>query len=87
MIEQIVPKKSAVFGLPGDLENQVGIDAGHSDMCRFDRNNSKDMDNFEFVQGNIQELYDIAMERNGEFLDLPLSPEADLQARLESLGQ
>jgi len=63
-VGDIVPKKSAVFGLPGDLENQVGIDTGHSDMCRFDRNNSKDMDNFDFVQGNIQELYNMAMRRN-----------------------
>jgi len=73
-----VPKKSAVFGLSGDLKNQVKINAAHNDMCRFDRNNLKDMDNFELVQGNIQELYDIAIGRNDKFLDLPSPPEADL---------
>jgi len=80
---RIVPRASAVIGLPGDIENQVGIDASHSDICRFDPSIMIDMDNYEKVQGNFQELYEGALERQGEML--PNASEGDLETRLAAL--
>ena len=80
-----VPRASAVIGLPGDMENQVGIDASHSEICRFDTSISADMDNYEKVQGNIKELYDGAVEMEGVIL--PAVSEMELQARLAALGE
>ena len=63
---RIVPRASAVIGLPGDIENQVGIDASHSEICRFDPSILTDMDNYEKVQGNFQELYKSALEKQSK---------------------
>ncbi len=82
---RIVPRASAVIDLPGDMENQVGIDASHSDICRFDPSILKDMDNYEKVQGNFRELYEGALEKLGEIL--PTVPEGELRARLATLGR
>ncbi len=80
---RIVPRASAVIGLPGDMENQVGIDASHSEICRFDPSILEDMDNYEKVQGNFRELYEGALEKLGEIL--PTAPEGELEARLAAL--
>ena len=78
-----MPRASAVLGLSGDIENQVGIDASHSEICRFDPSIMMDMDNYEKVQGNFQELYEGALKRQGEIL--PNSPEGELETRLAAL--
>ena len=62
-IGDIVPKKSACFGLPGDRENIVRLDARHSDMCRFDQS-QHDQDNLKLVISNIEDLYDDSMKRS-----------------------
>ena len=46
---RIVPRASAVIGLPGDIENQVGLDAGHKEICRYDPSILADIDNYEKV--------------------------------------
>lgn len=63
---QIVPRSSAVLGLPGDVENQVKINADHSDMCRFDLSMTKDQDNYRLVQANIEDLCDFDIATQGE---------------------
>ena len=72
-----------MIGLPGDMENQVGIDASHSEICRFDPSILNDVDNYEKVQGNFRELYEGALEKQGEIL--PSTPEGLLEARLAAL--
>lgn len=57
--DQIVSRSSAVLELLGDIENQVKIDADHSDMCRFDLSVAKDRDNYHLVQANIEDLCDL----------------------------
>jgi len=47
---QIVPRESSRFGLPGDRENIVKLDADHGDICRFDTS-EHDQDNYELVRG------------------------------------
>jgi len=54
-----VPKESAVFGLAGDRENQVRLNATHSNMCRFNPSVKADMDNYFFVKANIEDLCDL----------------------------
>lgn len=54
-----MPRLSAVIGLPGDLENQVRLDADHSNLCRFDASIQKDRDNLRLVEANIEELYEL----------------------------
>ena len=71
-----------MIGLPGDVENQVGIDANHSEICRFDPSIQTDMDNYEKVQANIKELYEGTLQQ-GELL--PDDPEKELGARLAAL--
>ena len=63
---QIVPRLSAVIGLPGDSENQVRLNADHSNLCRFDASIEKDRDNLRLVEANVEELYEPAgeLERN-----------------------
>lgn len=67
------------------MENQVGIDAKHSQICRFDPSITKDMDNYEKVQGNFKEPYEGALERQGEIL--PNAPEGEFEARMAALGR
>jgi hypothetical protein len=59
-LAQIVPKKSATFGLSGGRENIVKLDARHSDLCRFDEN---DDDNLCLVISNIEDLYEDALAK------------------------
>jgi hypothetical protein len=52
-----VPYDSAVMHLPGARETKLGIDADHSNMCRFDLSgDGTDSDNYELVQGNLNRL-------------------------------
>ena len=65
-----MPKNSATFGLPGHRENIVRLNAGHSDMCRFDAKDQRDKDNLEIVFSNLEDLYDAALN-NRESASLP----------------
>jgi hypothetical protein len=60
---QIVPAKNARFGLPGDRENVVKLNADHSGVCKFGPNQT-DQDNFELVRGNIRDLYKNALKKS-----------------------
>ena len=55
-----MPQASAMIGLPGDRENQVKLEATHSDMCRFNPNAQTDAKNFKLVEGNVLELCDVS---------------------------
>lgn len=80
--KQVVPRASAIFELPEDREVEVGILAGHSDICRFDGHTQRDLDNFRSVWNVLEDEYDRAL-RNSE---LALSQQEDvLQARLQNL--
>jgi hypothetical protein len=79
---QIVPRESSRFGLPGDRENIVKLDADHGDVCRFDTS-KHDQDNYELVRGNIKDIYKNAL-KIGE-LDRILRPEG--QERVEGQDQ
>lgn len=70
-IGDIVPKKSATFGLSGERENIIRLDSKHSDMCRFD-GSQHDQDNFKLVASNMEDLYEDALKRS-ESIDI-LSP-------------
>ena len=62
---QIVPRESAVLGLSGDVENQVRLEADHSNICCFDFSIEDDLDNYEVVAANIKELYKASLKRKG----------------------
>ncbi|RFU27200.1 hypothetical protein B7463_g9151, partial [Scytalidium lignicola] len=55
-IGNIVPRDSAVIGLPGEREYAVRINAEHRDMCRFDPSIQDDEDNYQLVEANLEEL-------------------------------
>ncbi|KAN0102725.1 hypothetical protein V8E51_011038 [Hyaloscypha variabilis] len=55
-VGNLVPRESAVFGLDGRRENQVKLNATHSDMCRFNPSVEKDKDNYFLVEGNMADL-------------------------------
>ena len=85
--QQIVPRASAVIGLPGDVENAVKLDADHSNMCCFDLSNQKDRDNFHLVEANMKDPYDLAIAR-GELMSLsetPSTADAELERRFLAL--
>lgn len=66
-------RKSAMFGLPDNVEHDVELKATHSDMCRFDTvSEEHDKELFGKVWGNLDELYDKALER-GELDRLTVS--------------
>ena len=48
------------MGLPGDHENQVKLEATHSDMCRFNPNVQIDAKNYKLVEGNVLELCEVS---------------------------
>ncbi len=66
-MDQIVPKKSAFLGLPGDRENVVKLDAGHGGVCRFGPSET-DQDNLKLVLYNIKDLFLSALEKTGASL-------------------
>jgi hypothetical protein len=80
-----VPRDSAIFGLPGDRENIIGLNASHSDICRFNPAEKKDKDNYVFVEANIAELCEAAAAQ-GE-LPIPLSNSIPTAQSAEALRQ
>lgn len=68
-LDGIVPRDSARFGMPGDRENVVKLNADHSGVCKFDESQT-DQDNFKLVRGNIKDIYKIAL-KNCELITLP----------------
>ncbi|KAI1197061.1 hypothetical protein F5X97DRAFT_334208 [Nemania serpens] len=59
----IVTKASATFGLPGHRENILGLEADHSNICKFNTNEQDDQDIYEsFVEHNFHWLYEEAMK-------------------------
>src|SRR5438067_1289262 len=61
---KIVLRESSRFGLPGDRENIVKLNADHSGVCKFGLGQD-DQDNFELVRSNIKDLCKSAI-RAGE---------------------
>ncbi|KAM7206365.1 hypothetical protein V8F20_002714 [Naviculisporaceae sp. PSN 640] len=59
----IVPRESAIFGLPGDRERILGINATHSDMCRFDPSTSEDAQSLRTVLSSVEDLYEDAVKK------------------------
>ena len=57
-----MPQSSAIIGLPGDHENQIKLQAKHSDMCRFNPADTVDNKNYKFVEGNVLELCENCMQ-------------------------
>ena len=55
-----------MIGLPGDVENQVRLEADHSGLCRFDESVEEDVDNYKYVSANMKELYVTALQVSGE---------------------
>jgi hypothetical protein len=94
---QLVPRGSAIFGLSGDRENAVRLDAKHEEMCRFDPSNKTDRKNYFYVEGNISDLVAAATKESKsvasslESLPHILLPDADtisdhhLQRRFDAL--
>ncbi|KAH7317217.1 hypothetical protein BKA65DRAFT_111198 [Rhexocercosporidium sp. MPI-PUGE-AT-0058] len=60
-LDNIVPAESARFGMPGDHENVVKLNADHNGVCKFGPT-LEDQDNFKLVRGNIKDLYKNALK-------------------------
>lgn len=71
---QIVPRESATIGLPGDVEEILGLDTDHSGLCKFDLSNEDDKGVYEVVSNGVTEVYEAAISR----VD-------DIQARLPNI--
>ncbi|KAH8682825.1 hypothetical protein BGZ60DRAFT_398796 [Tricladium varicosporioides] len=69
----IVPRESAVFNMPGDIETPVRIDATHSEMCRFDTSVNADLDNYHKVRHGIRKLRGAALNHLSVILPTPPS--------------
>ena len=69
--------------MPGDRENIVKLDAGHSDACRFD-GSEHDQDNYELVGRNMRDVYLNALKK-GELNRVLLSNRDDVGARDQDL--
>jgi hypothetical protein len=48
------------------------MEASHSDMCRFNPENPRDRNNYKFVEANVGELYEAAMNK-GEVVGISLA--------------
>ena len=87
---QVVPKNSATFGLP--RENIVQLNAGHSDMCRFDATDQRDKDNLEIVLNNLDDQYEKALESCESAMHVHLpelntgTSDKDLEDRMAALN-
>lgn len=57
-----MPRDSARFGMPGDIENIVKLNADHGGVCKFGTCQT-DQDNFKLVQSNIKDLYKSALKK------------------------
>jgi hypothetical protein len=56
---QVVDPQSAKLGLGG--EEQLGLDGNHSDICRYENENS---DEYQWVIDNIKEMVDQIVEES-----------------------
>lgn len=56
-----MPQESARFGLPGNLERIISLNADHRSICKFGQT-QVDRDNWKVVKSNIKGLYDIALK-------------------------
>ena len=61
IVSQVVPRESARFGIPGDRENIVKLNADHTNVCKFGPD-QRDQDNFKLVRSNIKDLYKNALK-------------------------
>ncbi|RDW58409.1 hypothetical protein BP5796_12339 [Coleophoma crateriformis] len=61
-LDSVVSKDSVQFGLPGQNENVVKLNADHHGVCKFGQG-QKDQDNFKLVRGNLRDLYKRALEK------------------------
>ena len=59
---QVVPRESARFGIPGDRENVVKLNADHSGICKFG-STVAEQDNFKLVKVNIRDIYKNALKK------------------------
>jgi len=57
----IVDKKSATLGLPGSREQQLPLEADHSEVCKFV---SPSDSNYEMVIGNLSEMVENALKES-----------------------
>ncbi|KAK0710048.1 hypothetical protein B0T26DRAFT_755171 [Lasiosphaeria miniovina] len=60
-IGNIVPRDSAVLGMPGLVETVARIDADHSNICRFDTSVPEDMNNYKKVQHGLGKICQAAL--------------------------
>jgi len=83
-----VPHESATLGLAGHRENQVGLEANHSDMCCFDSSKQHDRDIYELVEFNVKRVCRDAIRARsqGELLDESYGTEAELEKRFSKLA-
>ena len=56
-----MPPESARFGIPGDRENIVMLNADHSSVSKFGESQT-DQDNFKLVRSNIKDIYKNALK-------------------------
>lgn len=73
---QIVPSSEAAMFMSSTREDIIGLDATHSDLCRFDANAKTDRKILKMVLGNLVELYEKAVGSEGESERLPEVPQA-----------
>lgn len=69
-----MPRESARFGIPGDRENVVKLNANHSGVCKFG-SSQVDQDNFKLVRSNIRDLYKNALNSRLSTLSLIVGQE------------
>jgi hypothetical protein len=81
-----VPKESSRFGLPGDKEHIVKLNADHHGICRFGKS-QVDEDNLELVEANIKDLYKQGLKagelRKVQYINIPEVPEASSSAEAD----
>jgi hypothetical protein len=74
--DKIVEKKSAIFGLSGNKERQISLNADHSTICRFGTT-TVDQDNLTIVKSNLKGLYTRALtagKMNSDLLTSKMIP-------------
>jgi len=97
----VVNPLDARLNLAGERENIVGLDATHSDICRFDPTQEADQDVWEPVLTNLKDLHRKVLQSRGELLSLSslqddslqaehlvaATEDTDLESRFKQLGQ
>lgn len=59
----MVTRKSATLGLGGDIEEVIGLDGEHSEICRFDLENPRDQENYKIVVYHLRRLREAALSK------------------------